>query len=318
MGVSIGNTPSNPYIYAGTAGLLVYQTSDPSKLYILSNNHVLGATGPDLCPGTADPGTTWTIQPGTLDIGADPGNDPYYQVGIVNTFVPIKMGFRGKNLMDAALAETSAQWASSNILGIGMPTAPAMEATVGQTVTKSGRTTGVTSGTVEALNVSLRVSYGRSCGKAKFVNQISITPGTFSDSGDSGSAILDSQTLRPVALLFAGSDTNTVGSPMSTVLSTLGVSIHTNNLVASDTLDEGVDMRQSLSLLRDIQSRHEDALLSITGVSGVGIGMSEAGDEPAFIVYIEKDQPAKYRKMIPDHLEGIPVRIIRSGIFKAY
>ncbi|MFA4915450.1 MAG: hypothetical protein WC560_02110 [Syntrophales bacterium] len=82
MGVSVGNTPSLPYTYAGTAGMLVHKTSDPSILYILSNNHVLGSKGPNLCPNTAVLGQTWTLQPGTLDIGNDPGNDLNYKVGV--------------------------------------------------------------------------------------------------------------------------------------------------------------------------------------------------------------------------------------------
>jgi streptogramin lyase len=77
MGVSISNTPSYPLLYAGTAGLVVHSVGAPASKFILSNNHVLGAVGPTLCPSTARAGRTWTLQPGTLDIGWDPGDDLY-------------------------------------------------------------------------------------------------------------------------------------------------------------------------------------------------------------------------------------------------
>jgi hypothetical protein len=60
MGVSVGNTPSLPYIYTGTAGMMVNPFGNPSMKLILSNNHVLGAVGPTLCPDTA-PMFTWTL-----------------------------------------------------------------------------------------------------------------------------------------------------------------------------------------------------------------------------------------------------------------
>lgn len=52
MGVSISNTPSLPFIYAGMAGMRVHSFCNPGIKHILSNNHVMGAVGHDLCPNT--------------------------------------------------------------------------------------------------------------------------------------------------------------------------------------------------------------------------------------------------------------------------
>jgi hypothetical protein len=325
MGVSVGNTPSLPYIYAGTAGLLVQEIGDSNTIYILSNNHVLGVKGPSLCPNTADKGTTWTLQPGTLDIGTDPGNDPYYQVGVVSDYVPITLKRWARNFVDAAISLTDSSLARTQILGIGQPASQVGTPTVGENVTKSGRTTGVTTGTVEAVNVTVQVAYQVAyevCGVARFLHQVSITPGTFSAGGDSGSAILDQGTKKPVALLFAGDNTRTLGSPMSTVLDELGVAIYPAAASAMGdemmTEDPVPALDPALAPLAEIQARHEDRLFAIPGVVGMGIGQTEDGTAAAFIVYTEKKLAAKSRAQIPAFLEGIPLRIIQSGGFVAY
>src|SRR5438045_2960993 len=55
MGVSIGNVAGAPVAYAGTAGMLVHSLANPNLKLILSNNHVLGARGVNLCPNSALP-----------------------------------------------------------------------------------------------------------------------------------------------------------------------------------------------------------------------------------------------------------------------
>ena len=61
--------------------------------------------------------------------------------------------------------------------------------------------------------------------EARFVNQISITPGAFSGPGDSGSLIVSQDGNQPVALLFAGGDGLTIGIPIDVVLQRFGVTI---------------------------------------------------------------------------------------------
>ncbi len=51
-----------------------------------------------------------------------------------------------------------------------------------------------------------------------YTNQIGVIGGDFSGEGDSGSLIVTQDTATPVALLYAGSDTDTVGNPVADVL----------------------------------------------------------------------------------------------------
>lgn len=222
MGVSISTTPTLPYIAAGTAGMRVKSLSTPDVKFILSNNHVIGAIGPTLCPDTATPGT-WIVQPGTLDIGFDPGNDPDYLVGINIFSVPIDFSPVANNIVDAAIAYTVPALSDNEILDIGLPSPKLGYALPGMAVRKSGRTTGVTSGVVQSINTTVYVNYGDVCGTARFVKQVVVTPGTFSAGGDSGSVVLESATNKPVGLLFAGSATQTIMNQILYVYLSLGV-----------------------------------------------------------------------------------------------
>src|SRR5207245_10126385 len=70
------------------------------------------------------------------------------------------------------------------------------------------------------------VTYQKGCGtgstfKVTFPNQVDITNNGFSAEGDSGSLIVTQDTADPVALLFAGSGSDTVGNPISDVLNGL-------------------------------------------------------------------------------------------------
>ena len=71
---------------------------------------------------------------------------------------------------------------------------------VGMAITKSSRTTGVTTGIVLAINSTVNATYG-SCGTAAFVVQ-AITTAGLGDSGDSGSVVLEQGTNTPVASNF--------------------------------------------------------------------------------------------------------------------
>ena len=92
---------------------------------------------------------------------------------------------------------------------------------IGLRVQKCGRTTGLTKGRIYAVNATVNVSYGSRV--ARFVNQIIITPGSFSAGGDSGSLIVvdssGSDGRKAVGLLFAGSPSITIANPIGLVLS---------------------------------------------------------------------------------------------------
>lgn len=237
-GVSIGHRD----VTAGTLGCLVRKDGD---LLILSNNHVL-ANSNDASRG--DP----VLQPGTVDGGRYPAD----HIADLEDFVPIRfqqpeppsecptaraviaalnaicraIGSKTRyqvislqvedNLVDAATARPlDPADLSDEILEVGTIDAVAA-AELGTRLTKSGRTTGLTTGEVLQTDVTADVDYG--AGRAaRFTDQL--LAGAMSQGGDSGSAVLDDQN-RLVGLLFAGSDNTTIINRIGHVFSGLGIS----------------------------------------------------------------------------------------------
>ena len=220
-GVSIGHFA----ITAGTLGCLVRRDNE---LMILSNNHVL-ANSNDAAVGDA------ILQPGPADGGSNPDD----KIAELTDFVPISFEESSTcpiaavatavpnavaaltrrrtrlvaatraatdNTVDAAIAKPLADSDVENvILEIGAITGVA-EGTLGLSVQKSGRTTGLTTGTIDQIDATVRVNYGGSR-VATFTDQL--IAGPMSEGGDSGSAVLsDSRAL--VGLLFAGSTSTTI------------------------------------------------------------------------------------------------------------
>lgn len=216
--VPIGVSAGHPDITAGTIGARV---RDGNAVYILSNNHVL-ANQNDASLGDA------ALQPGAYDGGTAPADS----IGWLYDFQPIDFE-GGDNTIDAAIARsiTTNLGYSTPTGGYGNPTSTTVDASLGQAVQKFGRTTGLTEGNVSELNVTVDVCYecaGAMCRKckksARFVNQIGITPGSFSGGGDSGSLIVDRDN-HPVALLFAGSTSRTLANRIDPILQRFNVTI---------------------------------------------------------------------------------------------
>jgi hypothetical protein len=205
--------------------------SDGSTYYILSNNHVMALVNEGI---VGDP----ISQPGNIDIGCYP--QPEHTVANLSDFVPIKFA-KGRrvfgNVVDAAIAEIVPGKVRTDgwILGIYSVNSTTLPASIGLGVKKSGRTTGLTVGTVQAIDWSGYIGYPKECGSsatdpAYFVDQIVITDGVFSDGGDSGSLVVENiaDAPRAVGLLFAGSLTHTLANPIDAVLDSLGVTMDLN------------------------------------------------------------------------------------------
>ncbi len=238
-GVSIGHFD----ISAGTLGCLVKKDDD---IYILSNNHVL-ANSNDASAGDI------ILQPAPFD-GGNADND---LIAELSDFIPLKFEneneenacylarglvvivngiarlFGSKtrlksyniqqvsNFVDCALAKPlSSDLLSNELLGIGVIDG-IQEGTLGLKIKKSGRTTGLTSGSIEQIDVSVRVNYG-SKRIALFTDQI--LAGSMSEGGDSGSAVV-SEDNKLVGLLFAGSTNTTIINPITYVLDALNVTL---------------------------------------------------------------------------------------------
>ena len=220
--VPLGVSTGHPYITAGTIGARV--KDDAGNVYALSNNHVYAAVN------SANLGDN-VLQPGAVDGGVSPEDS----IGTLYDYQPISMcnwfwfwyTCPTTNTIDAAIALSSTDLlGNSTPENLYTPTEETAEPFVGQQVKKYGRTTGLTYGTVDAVNVTVDVCYDEFCDSiARFGDQISITPGTFSAGGDSGSLIVTKEGDHPVGLLFAGSETDTLANGISNVLNTFDVTI---------------------------------------------------------------------------------------------
>lgn len=130
-----------------------------------------------------------------------------------------------ENQLDAALAApVDASMFSDEILKIGVITGT-KPASLGMSVRKSGRTTGHTEGTITLINATVDVGYSTQAGKrtARFVGQVMTT--AMSQGGDSGSLVVEQGYQNAVGLLFAGSSSATIITPIERVLNKLGVVI---------------------------------------------------------------------------------------------
>jgi len=220
------NNTANTACCIGTLGSLIQRPA--GTFFILSNNHVLDRSAQG-APGEA------IDQPGEAMC---PAGSQGLQVGTLVQGAPLKpaSGTTGPSPsnVDAAIASvTGAIDTSDPILDLGAagatsiaaapPSSTTVAPSVGLAVAKSGRTTGLTCSTVDAINETVKVDYDSSCGgpvafTSTFSNQVDVTGGSFSGEGDSGSLIVTSATRQPVALLYAGNTTSTVGNPIGDVL----------------------------------------------------------------------------------------------------
>ena len=327
LGVSGGNINDMkfPYCFGGTIGSLVQDTS--GNQYILSNNHVLARENKALIDEDI-------IQPGLIDQSPGCYKDSADAVADLTAFKPLL--FKGTNYVDAAIAKVRTDKVATNgsILGIGTVNKDIIrDPIVGMGIKKSGRTTGLTKGSISAVHVSVKVKYSKGIGK--FADQILITPGGFSAGGDSGSLIVEDvdSNPRPVGLLFAGSDTSTIANPISYVLSSfdvsmVGVSALPSTSLTTSSSSEGIAMtaqsqlptkanNKAIEAARNVKERHENALFNIEGVVGTGIGLSGTDPDKVVIEVYVKNPAHEMKRIIPEVLEDIPVEIVETGEFVA-
>lgn len=330
FGVSGGNVNdiTRRFCCSGTLGSLI---TDGTTQYILSNNHVLGRSdsavvGEDIS------------QPGLIDNNCNPGTI----VGDFTTAVPL-----GNNV-DAAIAQlrSGAMHSTGAIEDVGVPSSTVVAPSVGLGVAKSGRTTGFTTGTIGSINTSVSVQYQQSCGSGKkfvisYTNQVVINSTTFSAGGDSGSLIVTNNSAHnPVALLFAGSSSTTIGNPVGEVLTKLGSRLGRSlSFVGSggggpagptSGLNEtvpfirggGRQMRelpeQAAARANAVLERHRANLMFQDGVIGAGVGVASDDDDQTAAIVIYVDRTGTGRPVIGPSIEGVPVRLVMTDPFIAY
>lgn len=331
---------------SGTLGSVVTRGG---ILYILSNNHVLARS--DL--GTKTNGSVLgdnIIQPGLID--SQCGQGIFDFVANLSDFYNLETGTAP--VIDAAIAQGigNALDPNGNILYLGATTdgksiplegaphagtgVPATSALLTRAVAKSGRTTGLTCSTVFSISTTASIQYQKGCGSGTtfnkmFSNQIAVQSSSFSAPGDSGSLIVTQDTADPVALLFAGSDQDTLGNPVADVLNHFGsagnamtfVGGNTHQVIgctlptapASAVLAVPIPSIASQALQKATTVRDANApqLMSFPEVRAVGVGASlDHPQEPAIVFFIAKGQPGTG---IPREVEGISTRIVELELF---
>ena len=241
-----GCSISHTEVSAGTLGCWV-QKGD--YIYMLSNNHVI-ANSNEASIGDL------ILQPGSHDGGINPEDI----IAELSDFIPIHFQEETQasscNLMqwitsclnglskitgsktrlkayriqkrdnktDCAIARPiSVEDIAMEILQIGT-IAAIKEAEIDMNIKKSGRTTGLTTGTIEQTDVTVSVSYGQNK-TAVFTDQL--LAGAMSQGGDSGSAILDMHN-NLVGLLYAGSVTSTLINRIQNVFGELKITLPDN------------------------------------------------------------------------------------------
>jgi hypothetical protein len=208
-GISVGN----PYITAGTLGLVTYDG------YVLSNAHVLAMDS----NAKFVPIGTETWQPGKYDGGTS--ND---MIGYLYKYINIVFNrIRANNYADAAIstltvAEGGITGEVLNETNTGFYTINGTTTvSIGDTVRKSGRTTNVTTNTVKDTSATVKVYY-TSTKWAIFRDQILVNQ-PFSAGGDSGSAVDKDE--KFVGLVFAGSSEVSVVCKTKYIVEGLGIKI---------------------------------------------------------------------------------------------
>jgi len=313
LGTSGGNINdrSKSFCCGGTLGSLL---KIGNASYILSNNHVLARTN------QGKPGEL-IIQPGLIDQTPVCYQDTNDAVAALYQFVPISFDKKTTNKVDAAIAlpKAGAVASDGSILEIGSPSSRVVDPTPGMLVKKSGRTTGLTYGQVQAVGVTIDVQYQLGCGTgktvtARFVDQFAVSPSGFSAGGDSGSLIVTADNNNPVGLLFAGSKTLTFANKMSDVIAAFnGISSASLSVQQSAQAGRAGEVELRVEHARRVKERYRDFLEGLPEALGHGVGRSRSNpEEPAIQVYVRKGAEQARRMALPS-LEGVPVEIIETG-----
>jgi len=349
--VELGSSGSNAHDFVnngktitccgGTLGSLVTRGG---VQYILSDNHILarsdGATVGDAIvqPGLIDTATCTTAGTNTVanlsqfsNLQATPSQNLDAAIAQV---IAGKVNSAGKIIyLGGTVDANGVPVADAPQGGTGLPTA---SVAVSRPVAKSGRSTGLTCSTIEATNISTSVDYTVNCDgtgtkfTVNYTNQIGVIGGDFSGEGDSGSLIVTQDTATPVALLYAGSNTDTVGNPVADVLnffksggnavSFVGGAAHAvvgctlpTAPQSAKTVEPALlaaDVIQKATATRDL---HSPELLAYPQVQAVGVGQSyDNPKEPAILFFVTQGDS---RTNLPAQVDGIRTRIIEKPLF---
>jgi hypothetical protein len=349
LGTSGGNAQDlsdvsgTTYCCSGTIGSLV---SRGGKLYILSNNHVLARS--DLAALGEE-----IIQPGLVLNNCSANGT--VTAGALSQFFHLENDPRPN--VDAALAEIvpGAVDPLGTIVALGGTAVggqpedgtpnpgPGVAPTVGRLVAKSGAATGLTCGSILAIDASINVEYRKGCNTGStyvcdFTNQIEIADLGFSAEGDSGSLIVTQDTADPVGLLFAGTASDTVANPVSVVMQQLADKTSGEQFVFAGDAAAGPHAVAACSIVQpatvqafgmeavvlsdedrraatDIRDAHAGELLGHPEVLALGVGLSyDRPGRPAILLFVGRGGS---RGGLPASIDGVATRIVETGSLRA-
>lgn len=216
--VAMGNSTGNRLFCASCT--LGFKVCRDGQIYYVTNAHCSPDSGG--CAGGAPMGSV-TYHPGPDDVL---WCTPTISIGNVSAYATPDC--LANNEVDLAFVVSSDGSTSWEIRDIGVPDVFPGAAVIGDAVQKSGRTTGHTTGTVDAVNVTADVDM-ECCNDVRFVGQIRVVPAAAGEvislGGDSGSALVDfAAPPQVVGLIFAGTLQGDVAlaNPIDAVLASAG------------------------------------------------------------------------------------------------
>jgi hypothetical protein len=349
--VELGSSGSNAHDFVnngktitccgGTLGSLVIRGG---VQYILSDNHILarsdaGSVGDAIVqPGLID--TTTCTTAGTNTVATLSQFSNLQAMPSQNVDAAIAQVVAGKVDPVGNIIYLGATTDANGVPVPGPPQSgtglPASSVAVGRAVAKSGRSTGLTCSTIEATNIATSVDYTVNCDGTgtKFTNlyrnQIGVIGGDFSGEGDSGSLIVTQDTTTPVALLYAGSDTDSVGNPVADILNffasggnavtfvggaahqVVGCSLPTAPQSAKTVVPTSLaaEVTHKAAATRDL---HAPELLAYPQVQAVGVGQSYDNPKEAAILFFVTQ--GESRTNLPAQVDGVRTRVIEQPLF---
>lgn len=199
---------------AGTMSITAYDRLVPNLSYVLSCNHVLGLMNQARF-GDA------VLQPASGHGGTFPADS----LASFARFVRVSFDPNGTNKVDAAIATVFAGTTTPFVYRIGAIPAVRRASGIlpGEQVQKVGSATGLTTGTIRAVDAMVNISYkplGFSFPPAPYTAQILTTAMCLY--GDSGSLLMD-MSGNAVGMLMGGSKTVTIYNYMENVQDGLGI-----------------------------------------------------------------------------------------------
>ena len=328
----------------GTLGSLVTRGG---VQYILSNNHILARSDAGTATSGSTPGDA-IVQPGLIDTTTctTAGTTT---VANLSQFSNLQTSPAPK--IDAAIAQVVSGkvdttgniiylGATTDANGVPVPAAPlgglGTTAAIGRAVAKSGRSTGLSCSTVDSINTSTSVDYAMNCDgtgntfTVNYTNQIDVLAAISAVRATPVSLIVTQDTATPVALLYAGSDTDTVGNPVADVLNffksgsnsvtfvggaahqVIGCSLPNAPQSAKTVVPSSLstDVIQSAAATRDA---HVTDLLAYPEMQAVGVGPSlDNPKEPAILLFVTQGMP---RANLPAQVDGVRTRIVEAPLF---